>query len=70
MFSEFPEDDLMNTVATVNDQVANDAHDWIYLSCITSDEVALFNIFDNHERPAIAHSALICSRKAPHNPRA
>jgi len=38
--------------------VANEAHEWIYFSCMTSDEVALFNIFDNHERPAIAHSAL------------
>jgi len=37
---------------------ANPAHEWIYRSKMTPHEVAYFNIFDNHGRPSIAHSAL------------
>jgi hypothetical protein len=37
---------------------ANPNHHWIYLSKMTPDEVAYFNIFDNKGRPSIAHSAL------------
>ncbi|MGI9476521.1 MAG: CmcJ/NvfI family oxidoreductase, partial [Hyphomicrobiaceae bacterium] len=38
--------------------VANDAHEWVYLSKMTPDEIALFNIYDNRGKPSIAHSAL------------
>lgn len=38
--------------------IANDAHEWVYLSKMTPDEVAFFNIYDNRGKPSIAHSAL------------
>lgn len=38
--------------------VGNPGHEWIYQSRMTPDEVALFNIYDNHGLPSIAHSAL------------
>lgn len=38
--------------------VANDAHEWVYLSRMTPDEIALFNIYDSRGKPSIAHSAL------------
>lgn len=37
---------------------ANPDHNWIYMSKMTPDEVAYFNIYDNQGRPSIAHSAL------------
>lgn len=37
---------------------ANPAHRWIYWSKMTPDEAVIFNIFDNHGLPSIAHSAL------------
>ncbi|MEO1602380.1 MAG: CmcJ/NvfI family oxidoreductase [Pseudomonadota bacterium] len=37
---------------------ANAAHDWVYMSKMTPDEVAIFNIYDNRGRPSIGHSAL------------
>ncbi|WP_299867046.1 CmcJ/NvfI family oxidoreductase [uncultured Roseobacter sp.] len=37
---------------------ANPDHQWIYMSKMTPDEVAYFNIFDNRGRPSIGHSAL------------
>ncbi|GAA6179452.1 CmcJ/NvfI family oxidoreductase [Shimia sp. NS0008-38b] len=37
---------------------ANPDHDWLYMSKMTPDEVAFFNIFDNRGLPSIAHSAL------------
>ncbi len=37
---------------------ANPAHQWIYRSKMTPEEVAFFNIYDNRGLPAIAHSAL------------
>ena len=37
---------------------ANPAHQWIYRSKMTPEEVAFFNIFDNRGQPSIAHSAL------------
>ncbi|WP_245596917.1 CmcJ/NvfI family oxidoreductase [Leisingera aquimarina] len=37
---------------------ANPDHDWLYLSKMTPDEIAFFNIFDNRGLPSIAHSAL------------
>ncbi len=37
---------------------ANPDHQWIYMSKMTPDEVAYFNIFDNQGRPSIGHSAL------------
>jgi len=37
---------------------ANPAHRWIYMSKMTPDEVAYFNIFDNRGQPSVAHSAL------------
>lgn len=38
--------------------VANPQHKWIYMSKMTPDDVAFFNIFDNRGRPSVAHSAL------------
>ncbi len=38
--------------------VANDAHEWVYLSKMTPNEVAFFNICDNLGKCSIAHSAL------------
>jgi hypothetical protein len=37
---------------------ANPAHEWIYCSKMTPNEVAYFNIYDNQGRPSIAHSAM------------
>lgn len=37
---------------------ANPDHEWIYMSRMTPDEVAYFNIFDNRGQPSIGHSAL------------
>ncbi len=37
---------------------ANPDHEWLYMSKMTPDEVAFFNIFDNRGLPSIAHSAL------------
>ncbi len=37
---------------------ANPDHEWIYMSKMTPDDVAFFNIFDNNGRPSVAHSAL------------
>jgi len=37
---------------------ANPDHRWIYMSKMTPDEVAYFNIYDNTGRPSIGHSAL------------
>lgn len=37
---------------------ANAAHEWIYLSNMTPDDIAIFNIFDSKALPSIGHSAL------------
>ena len=37
---------------------ANEEHEWFYLSSMTPNEVAIFNIYDNQDRPHLAHSAL------------
>lgn len=37
---------------------ANPAHEWIYMSKMTPNEVAYFNIYDNSGQPSIGHSAL------------
>jgi len=37
---------------------ANEDHDWFYLSEMTPDEIAIFNIYDNGGRPFLGHSAL------------
>ncbi len=37
---------------------ANPNHEWFYLSNMTPDEVTIFNIYDNQDRPYLAHSAL------------
>lgn len=37
---------------------ANPDHQWIYMSRMTRDDVAYFNIFDNRGRPSVAHSAM------------
>lgn len=37
---------------------ANPNHRWIYMSKMTPDDVAYFNIYDNDGLPSIAHSAL------------
>lgn len=36
----------------------NPAHQWFYVSAMTPNEVAIFNIFDNKGQPFLAHSAL------------
>lgn len=38
--------------------VGNKRHEWLYLSKMTPDEVAVFNIYDNQGLPSVAHSAL------------
>ncbi len=45
--------------------VANNAHEWIYLSRMTPEEVALLNIYDSEGLPSIAHSALDLVDKPP-----
>ena len=37
---------------------ANSAHEWIYLSNMTPDDIAIFNIYDSHALASIGHSAL------------
>ncbi len=37
---------------------AREDHEWIYLSCMAPDEVALFNIHDNRGLASIGHSAI------------
>ena len=50
--------------------VANAAHEWVYLSKMTPDEVAFFNIYDNRGKPSIAHSALdMANDSSTHMPR-
>ena len=44
---------------------ANDTHEWFYLSGMTPDEAAIFNIFDNRGRPFLGHSALDMETPAP-----
>ncbi|MEM7613124.1 MAG: CmcJ/NvfI family oxidoreductase [Pseudomonadota bacterium] len=49
---------------------ANPDHQWFYLSAMTPDEVAIFNIYDNRGRAFLGHSALdICSTSNPSAPR-
>ena len=38
--------------------VANPAHDWIYRSRMTPNEIVFFNIYDSAGLPPIAHSAI------------
>jgi len=38
--------------------VGNENHEWVYLSRMAPEEVAVFNIYDNQGRPSGAHSAL------------
>lgn len=44
---------------------ANPDHEWFYLSNMTPDEVTIFNIYDNQDRPYLAHSALDVVGQAP-----
>ena len=37
---------------------ANPDHDWVYMSKMTPDEVAIFNIYDSDGLPSIGHSAI------------
>jgi hypothetical protein len=37
---------------------ANPSHQWFYRSAMDPDEVVIFNLYDNHGRPRMAHSAL------------
>lgn len=37
---------------------ANQEHDWFYMSQMTPDDVAIFNIYDNSGRAFLGHSAL------------
>lgn len=36
----------------------NEHHEWIYISHMTPDEIAIFNIYDNKGLPSLGHSAL------------
>ncbi|MEL7311541.1 MAG: CmcJ/NvfI family oxidoreductase [Pseudomonadota bacterium] len=36
----------------------NPKHEWFFRSRMTPDEVVIFNIYDNHGRPFLGHSAL------------
>ena len=36
----------------------NPAHEWVYFSKMTPEEIVLFNIFDSEGRASVAHSAL------------
>ena len=38
--------------------VENRSHEWIYMSRMTPDEIAVFNVYDNRGLSCIAHSAL------------
>lgn len=38
--------------------VFNERHEWIYMSRMTPDEIAIFNIYDNRDLPFLGHSAL------------
>lgn len=38
--------------------LANPQHEWFYVSEMLPNEVAIFNVFDNQQRPYLAHSAL------------
>ncbi|MEM9101819.1 MAG: CmcJ/NvfI family oxidoreductase [Pseudomonadota bacterium] len=50
--------------------VANPKHQWFYLSKMTPTEAIIFNIYDNKNRPHLAHSALdIESGTTPSKPR-
>ncbi|WP_170402256.1 CmcJ/NvfI family oxidoreductase [Ruegeria arenilitoris] len=37
---------------------ASDAHEWVYQSHMTPDEIVLFNIYDNQGLPSVGHSAV------------
>ncbi|MEX3014221.1 CmcJ/NvfI family oxidoreductase [Gymnodinialimonas hymeniacidonis] len=37
---------------------ANEAHQWVYQSKMTPDEIAYFNIYDNQGLPSVGHSAV------------
>ncbi len=63
--SSMAPEDWMNIELIYPDRVgqilgvaANDSHDWFYLSQMTPDEVAIFNIYDNQGKPCLGHSAL------------
>jgi hypothetical protein len=45
-------------IGSIMGLVANAAHEWVYLSQMTPDDVAFFNIYDNRGKPSVAHSAL------------
>ncbi|MEL6465179.1 MAG: CmcJ/NvfI family oxidoreductase [Pseudomonadota bacterium] len=38
--------------------VGSPSHEWVYLSRMAPDDIAIFNIYDNRGLPSIAHSAL------------
>lgn len=46
---------------------ANPAHDWIYRSKMTPDEIVFFNIYDNAGLPPVAHSAIDRTENASQN---
>lgn len=51
--------------------VENRSHEWIYLSRMTPDEIAFFNVYDNGGLSSIAHSALdLVEDAATRTPRA
>ena len=58
-------DDLMDIGLVYPDRVgqivgvaANQSHEWFFKSEMNPDEVVIFNLYDNRERPRMAHSAL------------
>jgi hypothetical protein len=59
------EDDWMNIELEYPDRkgqilgvAENKTHEWFYQSDMTPEEAIIFNIYDNHGRPHLAHSAL------------
>ncbi|OBY25156.1 CmcJ/NvfI family oxidoreductase [Leisingera sp. JC1] len=45
-------------VGSIMGLAANPAHDWVYQSRMTPEEIVYFNIYDNRDRPSVAHSAI------------
>jgi len=62
--SVLPEDWLLldliypDRLGSIMGLVASDAHEWVYRSRMTPDEIVYFNIFDNQGLASIAHSAI------------
>jgi len=47
-----------NRTGQIMGLIPNESHEWVYLSKMTPEDVAIFNIYDNRGLASIAHSAL------------